>query len=234
MSARRWRRCGSAAKGRCIGPTYPVELPLAQQFSNRPDHRVFLRTALVLLGLSAHGQPQLGAFAGMTRPTVLAHSDAGIALHTSLPRPERYSVSNGPSPRLLPAAGAASGGCSPRRYGRRYGRLAVVLPPRLPPDPVGLAGTISDTEPRSCALPQTFCDPRLRIGKKRDSCPRILSPLRLPFRHVRRGGYSSAIPSCGSPPRARISAFNSSAAAPIRSRSVPRMTSVTPKSLRRK
>jgi hypothetical protein len=75
----------AAAKGRCIGPKYPVELPLAQQFSNRPDHREFLRTALVLLGGAAHSQPQLGAFAGMTRPTVLAHSDAGIAVHTNLP-----------------------------------------------------------------------------------------------------------------------------------------------------
>src|SRR5580704_7024120 len=75
----------AAAKGRCIGPTYPVELPLAQQFSNRPDHREFLRTALVLLGVAAQRQSELGTLSGTARPAVLAHPHAGIALHTSLP-----------------------------------------------------------------------------------------------------------------------------------------------------
>jgi hypothetical protein len=73
---RPWTRAVAAlqaAKGRCIGPTYPVELPLAQQFSNRPDHREFLRTALVLLGVAAQRQPELWAFAGMAGPTMLAH-----------------------------------------------------------------------------------------------------------------------------------------------------------------
>src|SRR5438270_8505674 len=60
-------------------------LPFAQQFTNRPDHRVFLRTVLVLLGFAAHGQPQFGALAGTARPTMLAHPHPGIALHTALP-----------------------------------------------------------------------------------------------------------------------------------------------------
>src|ERR1700720_558692 len=115
----------AAGKGSCIGPRIAsTELPLAHQFANRPDHQVFLSTALVLLGLAAHGQPQLGAFSGTARLTVFAHSHAGIAFHAGLPGRERHPIPR-ISPTLLPAAVASGTRClvgtATPRVQRRFG-----------------------------------------------------------------------------------------------------------------
>src|SRR5262249_17887490 len=69
-----------------------IALRFAEQLRNGPYHRVFLQATFVLLGLPAHGQPQLGALSRTARLAVLAHPHAGIALHNSLLEPMRRFI----------------------------------------------------------------------------------------------------------------------------------------------